>query len=206
MLERAKEATRKGKYTYVEYARFAEQPGDLDRRLQATWLADGGGGKTAARGTRRTTSRDQRGENFEPSTSVEARASAFWGSISVRCAACGAYGVLTTRPSSKSGRRCCGSSRICSSPSVPTCWPRREVDQPGVAWMGELLRSRQHSSECFSFVKDWVEKKVRRHMQRARNRRGFNWKRWSKPWMYDELGLFNGYRVARPQPKAAPAG
>ena len=33
MLERAKEATRCGKYTYVEYARFA---GDLDRRPPAT--------------------------------------------------------------------------------------------------------------------------------------------------------------------------
>ena len=63
-----------------------------------------------------------------------------------------------------------------------------------------------HSSECFNFVKDWVEKKVRRHMQRARNRRGFNWKRWSRQWMYDELGLFKGYRVVRPAPKAAPAG
>ena len=29
-----------------------------------------------------------------------------------------------------------------------------------------------HSSECFSFVKDWVEKKIKRHMQRARNRHG----------------------------------
>jgi NADPH:quinone reductase-like Zn-dependent oxidoreductase len=30
------------------------------------------------------------------------------------CAACGAYGVLITRQSSRSGRRCCGSSRTCS--------------------------------------------------------------------------------------------
>ena len=29
-----------------------------------------------------------------------------------------------------------------------------------------------HSSECFSFVKDWVEKKVRRHLAHARKRRG----------------------------------
>ena len=62
-----------------------------------------------------------------------------------------------------------------------------------------------HSSECFSFVKDWVEKKVRRHMQRARNRQGFDWKRWSRQWMYNELRLFKGYWVVRPAPKAAPA-
>ncbi|MEB2362858.1 MAG: hypothetical protein OZ929_16100 [Bryobacterales bacterium] len=27
-----------------------------------------------------------------------------------------------------------------------------------------------HSSRCFLFVKDWVEKKVRRHLKRAQNR------------------------------------
>jgi Transposase DDE domain len=32
-----------------------------------------------------------------------------------------------------------------------------------------------HSSECFSFIQDWVEKKVRRHMGRAQNRKGFGW-------------------------------
>jgi RNA-directed DNA polymerase len=52
-----------------------------------------------------------------------------------------------------------------------------------------------HSSQCFSFIKEWVDKKIRRHMMRARNRRGFGWKRWSKQWLYNVLGLFNGYRV-----------
>jgi len=52
-----------------------------------------------------------------------------------------------------------------------------------------------HSSQCFSFIQDWVEKKIRRHMMRARKRKGFGWKRWSKQWLYNVLGLFNGYRV-----------
>src|SRR6516162_9221621 len=30
-----------------------------------------------------------------------------------------------------------------------------------------------HSSECFSYIKDWVEKKVRRHLAHARKRKGF---------------------------------
>lgn len=63
-----------------------------------------------------------------------------------------------------------------------------------------------HSSRCFSFVKDWVEKKIRRHLMRARKRKGFGWQRWSRPWLYDALGLFNAYRVRRPEPKAQPAG
>jgi RNA-directed DNA polymerase len=52
-----------------------------------------------------------------------------------------------------------------------------------------------HSSQCFSFIQDWVEKKIRRHMMRARKRKGFGWKRWSKQWLYSVLGLFNGFRV-----------
>jgi RNA-directed DNA polymerase len=61
------------------------------------------------------------------------------------------------------------------------------------------------ASRCFSFVKDWVEKKVRRHLMRARKRRGFGWKRWSRQWLYKELGLFNDYHVRRPRQKALPA-
>jgi RNA-directed DNA polymerase len=63
-----------------------------------------------------------------------------------------------------------------------------------------------HASECFAFIKNWVEKKIRRHLMRAGKRKGFGWKRWSREWLYGELGLFNLYRVRRPEPKAQPAG
>src|ERR1700732_1948360 len=63
-----------------------------------------------------------------------------------------------------------------------------------------------HSSECFSFIKDWVEKKVRRHLAHAQKRKGFGWERWNRRWLYDTLGLFNAYRVRRDGPKVAPAG
>ena len=52
-----------------------------------------------------------------------------------------------------------------------------------------------HAGRCFTFVKDWVEQKVRRHMMRARNRPGFGWKRWSRAWLYEALGLFADYGV-----------
>lgn len=60
-----------------------------------------------------------------------------------------------------------------------------------------------HSSRCFSFIRNRVEQKIRRHLARARLRRGFGWKRWSRRWLYDELGLFHAYQV-RHRPKAAP--
>jgi RNA-directed DNA polymerase len=52
-----------------------------------------------------------------------------------------------------------------------------------------------HSSQCFSFVSQWVERKVRRHLMRAQGRQGFGWKQWSKDWLYNTLGLFHDYRV-----------
>jgi RNA-directed DNA polymerase len=52
-----------------------------------------------------------------------------------------------------------------------------------------------NSARCLTFVKDWVERKVRRHLMRARRRPGFGWKRWSKARLYGPLGLFGDYRV-----------
>ena len=62
-----------------------------------------------------------------------------------------------------------------------------------------------HSSDCFGFVRDWVEKKVRRHLMRARQRPGFGWKRWSRRWLYRALGLYADYRIGPRVSKALPA-
>jgi RNA-directed DNA polymerase len=64
------------------------------------------------------------------------------------------------------------------------------------------------ASRCFGYGQDWVEKKVRRHLMRARKRQGFGWKRWRRRWLDDTLGLFGHYRVHRPTQlrlKALPA-
>jgi RNA-directed DNA polymerase len=52
-----------------------------------------------------------------------------------------------------------------------------------------------HSSQCFSFISQWVQRKIRRHLMRAQGRQGFGWKRWSRDWLYNTLGLFHDYRV-----------
>ena len=59
------------------------------------------------------------------------------------------------------------------------------------------------SGRCFSYVKLWVERKIRRHLMRARMRPGFGWKRWSRTWLYEKLGLFHEYRLrSEPSSKA----
>lgn len=64
-----------------------------------------------------------------------------------------------------------------------------------------------NSSSCFNYIQCWVEKKVRRHLMRARNRKGFGWKRWSSDELYKYYGLYNDYgiRYFKPVPKAVPA-
>ena len=96
-------------------------------------------------------------------------------------------------------------------------WFRRYRSQPTqalIARINPILRgwvnyfSLGHSSRCLSFIRNWVEQKIRRHLARARLRQGFGWKRWSRSWLYGRLGLFADYRVTRPRPqlKAATAG
>lgn len=48
-----------------------------------------------------------------------------------------------------------------------------------------------NSSRCFGYVKDWVEKKIRRHLMKSRKRKGFGWEKWSKRDLYEKMGLYN---------------
>lgn len=52
-----------------------------------------------------------------------------------------------------------------------------------------------NSSRCFGYIKDWVEKKVRRHLMKSRQRHGFGWDRWSKQYLYEQLGLYKDYQI-----------
>jgi transposase len=76
------------------------------------------------------------------------------------------------------------------------------------AWPG--LVPRQHSSggtpHLLGISKRGGKKEDQAPRGRSRNRRDFGWKRWSRCWLYEELKLFNGYRVRRAAaPKARPA-
>jgi len=52
-----------------------------------------------------------------------------------------------------------------------------------------------HANRCFSFVREWVERKVRRHLRQNQQRGGYGWRRWRRAWLYGTLGLFRAYRV-----------
>jgi RNA-directed DNA polymerase len=194
MLERAKEVTRNGRDTYVEYARWADDLVILvDGYRRQAWLL-----RAVDRRLREELAKRDLGLNEEKSRIVDlSREEAF-----------GVLGFDFRRV-----RSVRGVWRAQYMPKVKqrTAWRRRlkEVfrryqSQPVrrvIGLINPIVRGWVnyfrigHASRCFAYVRDWVEKKVRRHLMRARNRRGFGWKRWSRVWLYEVLGLFAEYRV-----------
>ena len=197
MLERAKEATRRGKYSYVEYARFADDLVVLiDAHPRHRWLL-----RAVDRRLREELAKLQVEVNEEKSRTVDLERGESFGFLGFEFRRIRSFKNKVWR------------AHYVPKPKKRTALLRklkevfrRYQSQPVnrvVQLINPILRgwvnyfAVGHSSECFSFIQDWVEKKVRRHMSRARNRRGFGWKAWSRPWLYDELGLFHGYRVRR---------
>ncbi len=62
-----------------------------------------------------------------------------------------------------------------------------------------------NASRCLQYVRNYVEERIRRHLARACQRRGFGWKRWSSQLLYETLGLFNEYRVTYRRGESGPS-
>ena len=176
MLERAKEATRYGKYTYIEYARFADDLVILiDAHPRHDWLM-----VAVEKRLREEFAELQVEINEEKSRTVDlARGESF-----------GFLGFDYRRIRSRRGVwRAHYTPRLLRRTALLRKLKdvfRRHQSQPisrVVSLINPMLRgwvnyfAVGHSSACFSFIKDWVEKKVRRHMMRSRKRKGFGWKR-----------------------------
>lgn len=205
MLERAMETTRNGKYTYVQYARFADDLVILiDSHPRHDWLM-----KAVDKRLREELVKLQVEINEEKSRIVDlARGDSFMflgfefrRILSRKGAWRPNYTPKLKKRTALLGKLRDVFQRFASQPVGRVI---ERINPILRGWVNYFAVG--HASRCFSFVKDWVEKKIRRHLMRARKRKGFGWQRWSRPWLYGELGLFNAYRVRRPGPKAQPAG
>lgn len=62
-----------------------------------------------------------------------------------------------------------------------------------------------HSSKEFGFIRQWVERKVRRFVRKSQGRNGFGWKEWSSRVVYEDWGLYNDYQIRYYQTKVTSA-
>jgi len=204
MLERAREVTRNGKYINVEYVRFADDLVVLiDARKRHDWLIG-----AVTKRLREEFAKLQVEINDEKSRIVDLERGESFGFLGFDFRYLrGLRGVMRPHYTPKLKKR------TALLRAVKEVFRRHRSQPVGrvISLINPMLRgwvnyfAVGNSSECFNYIKDWVEKKVRRHLARARQRQGFGWDRWSRPWLYDTLGLFNGYRVRYGGSKAAPA-
>src|SRR5262249_37787859 len=205
MLEQAKEVTRRGSYTYLEYARFADDLVILvDAYPQHDWLL-----KAVDKRLREELATLQVAINEEKSRLVDLAQGEHFSFLGFEFRR-----VRSRRGVWRAWYPPMLKKRTALVRKLKEIF-RRHQSQPidrVIYLINPILRGWVRyfavgdASRCFGFIKDWVEKKVRRHLMRARKRRGFGWKRWSRQWLYQRLGLFNNYRVHRPRLKALPTG
>ncbi|MFZ1015270.1 MAG: group II intron reverse transcriptase/maturase, partial [Terracidiphilus sp.] len=204
MLEKAVETTRRGKSTNVQYARFADDMVILvDAERRSDWLV-----KAVNKRLREEFAKLRVAINEDKSRMVDLKKGESFTFLGFEY------------------RRILSLQRKWRPYYAPKLKKRtalfeklREVFRQHVSWPVEIVIAKinpilrgwvnyfrvGHSSICFGVVKRWVEERVRRHLMRARGRRGFGWTLWSSEWLYGRLGLFNDYQLRRwSGAKAAP--
>jgi RNA-directed DNA polymerase len=196
MLEKARTTTQRGKYTHAQYARFADDMVILiDSHPRNDWLM-----KAVDKRLREELAKLKVEINEEKTRMVNLTKGGSFGFLGFE------YRLIRSRQGKwrtqlvpKMKKRTALLSKL--KPifqryrSQPVGRVIEEINPILRGWVNYFAVG--HSSRCFSFIKLWVEKKIRRHLMRARGQRGFGWMRWSTTWLHDKLGIFNDYRVSR---------
>jgi len=194
MLEKAKEVTRNGRYTYIEYARFADDLVVLvDGFRKWEWLL-----KAAFKRLREEFEKLGVQMNRDKTRIVDLthdETFSFLGFDFRRVKTLRRVWGVKFTPRIK--------ARTILLQKLKELF-RRYKSQPierVILLINPILRGWVNyfrignSSKCLGYIKDWTMKKVRRHLMHARKRRGFGWNRWNRAWLYNTLGLFNDYKV-----------
>jgi RNA-directed DNA polymerase len=196
MLERAREATRCGNHTRTEYARFADDAVILvDAYSKQEWLLN-----ALERRLREELTKLQIEINEEKSRKVDLSKGESFGFLGfdfrlVRSLKGFWRPDYTPKPKKRTELLQKLKIIFRSSQSDPVYRVIEVINPILRGWVNYFAVG--YSSRCFSYIREWVERKVRRHLMHARKRSGFGWTRWSQHWIYNDLGLFHGYRVNR---------
>lgn len=194
MLEKAKAVTRKSQYTHLEYARFADDLVILvDYHSRWDWLAAAvwhrlkqefakldvtlNEEKTKLVDLSKGESFDFLGFNFRQGLTTNSKLGV----------------IMQPKKDARSNLLKKLKGIFKRLKSQPTEWVINTINPILRGWVNYFRIG--NSSQCFSFVRWWMERKLRRHLMRARLRQGFGWKRWSREYIYGSLGLYDDYAI-----------
>jgi len=203
MLERARQVTRQGRWTYVQYARFAD---DLVVLVSGHPLQDRLYGQVSRR-LREELALLEVEVNEEKTKVVDLAKGESFGYLGFtirRARSAGGKWFGLCLPSVKKRTELLGRLKVIfrSHRSQPVGPVIDEINPILRGWVDYFAHG--NASGSFSYIRTWVEKKARRHLARNSKRHGFGWKRWSTRWLYTHLGLFDSYRVKQWPQKALP--
>ncbi len=204
MLERAKEVTRRERWAAIEYARFADDLVILvDSQPRQQWLR-----QAVEKRLREELAKLQVEVNEEKSRKVDLQQSGSFGFLGFefrRIRSRRGRWMPLLLPKGKKRTALLGKLKeiFGASRSQPVGGVIEKINPILRGWVKYFAIG--HSSRCFSYIRYWVEKKIRRHLARACQRKGFGWKRWGREWLYRTLGLFSEYRVSYGQSISAVA-
>jgi RNA-directed DNA polymerase len=194
MLEKAKKVTSEGKYTSIEYARFADDMVILvSGYYKWEWLT-----KAAYKRLQEELEKLEVKLNLDKTQIVDltqGKVFSFLGFDYRRIKTHrGKWGVRIT-PKVEARTNLLGKLKevFRSYKSQPVSRIIYLINPILRGWVNYFRVG--NSGRCFNYVRDWVEKKIRRHLMRVRKRHGFGWNRWSTAWLYNTLNLYNDYRI-----------
>lgn len=205
MLEKTKEVTKTGKYKHIEYARWADDLVIMISEHQKwSWLE-----KSIYKRLQEELAKlkvDVNEEKTKVANLKEKETFSFLGfDFREKITRQGKRGVRITPQMKARTNLLHKLKEVFRCHKSQPIWKVIQIINPILRGWTNYFRI-GNSGRSFSYVKLWVEKKIRRNLMRARKaRKGFGWKRWSSEWIYKTLGLYTDYRIRYYIPKAATA-
>jgi RNA-directed DNA polymerase len=195
MLEKAKEATREGKYIHLEYARYADDAVILvDGHPKWDWLWKG-----VNKRLREELDKLQVHINEEKTKQLDltkGESFSFLGFDFRRLWTKTKKWRVNYQPKMEARTKVLEKIKdvFRRHNSEPLTRVRDLINPILRGWVNYFKIG--HSAKTFGYVKDWLTKKIRRHLMRAKGRQGFGWTRWSTKELYGMYKIYDDFKVS----------
>jgi RNA-directed DNA polymerase len=196
MLEKARAVTKQGVYFQMEYTRFAD---DLCIQVSGHWTQDWlwkGLNKRVREELSKLEVKINEQKTTYPDLTKGERFN-FMGFTIKRARSMNGKWMSLCMPKKEARSRLIGELRevFRSHRSRPMTQVRDKINPILRGWVNYYRIG--HSTKVFRAVQQWLIRKIRRHIMRAKGKRGCGWKQWSNEGLIAVFNIYNDYSVAR---------